>query len=58
LIAMKARGKKIKRKRVSRMTFGDLVRKLWQPEPEEVEPKAAAENQKMPASKGKRVRKR
>jgi hypothetical protein len=38
---MKARGKTLKRKRGPRMSFGDLVRKLWQPEPEELEPKVA-----------------
>jgi hypothetical protein len=39
-------------------SFGELVLKLWQPQPEEVGPKIAAENQKMPAAKGKRDRKR
>jgi hypothetical protein len=44
---MKARGKKLKRpnrKRGVGMSFGELVRKLWQPEPEELEPEVKTEN--------------
>jgi hypothetical protein len=55
---MKARGKKLKRKRGARMTFGELVQKLWQPESEKPEPKVAKSEQKKPAAKGKRIRKR
>ena len=54
---MKARGKKLKRKRGPSMSFGELVRKLWEPEPEGVEPKVATGKQRKPAGKGKRVRK-
>jgi hypothetical protein len=53
---MKARGKKLKRKRGPSMSFGELIRKLWQPEPEELEPKVALEKQKKPATKNKRIR--
>jgi hypothetical protein len=31
---MTARAKKLKRKRGARMSFGELIQKLWQPEPE------------------------
>jgi hypothetical protein len=54
---MKARGKKLKRKRGPRMTFGKLVQKLWQPEAEGIEPKVATKKLKKPAGKGKRGRK-
>jgi hypothetical protein len=57
---MKARGKKLKRtkrKRSPGMSFGELVRKLWDPEPEGVEPKVATEKQRKPGAKGKRGRK-
>ena len=57
---MKARGKKLKRtkrKRGPRIAFGELVRKLWQPEPEVAEPKGATEKLKKPAGKSKRGRK-
>jgi hypothetical protein len=53
---MKARGKKLKRKRSPRMTFGELIRKLWQPEPEGLEPKVAPEKQKKPAAESERIR--
>ena len=53
---MKARGKKLKRKRGPSMSFGELVRKLWEPEPEGVEPKVATGKQRKPAGKGKRIR--
>jgi hypothetical protein len=36
-------GKKIKRKRRARMSFGELVRKLRQPETKGPEPKVATE---------------
>ena len=54
---MKARGKKLKGKRGPKMSFGELVRMLLQPEPGELEPKVATEKQRKPAAKGKRVRK-
>jgi hypothetical protein len=41
LLSMKAPIKKIKRKRDPDMSFGELVQRLWQPESEEPEPKAA-----------------
>jgi hypothetical protein len=53
---MKARGKTLKRKRGPRMSFGDLVRKLWQPEPEGLDPKAAPQKKRKSAAKGRRVR--
>ena len=43
---MKARGRKLKRKRGPRMTFGELVRKVWQREPEGVAPKVVAEKER------------
>jgi hypothetical protein len=58
---MKTRGKKAQRKRSASsagMSFGELVRKLWQPEPEGLEPKIETEKLRQPAGKGKRVRKR
>jgi hypothetical protein len=54
---MKARGKEVKRKRGSHMSFGELIQKLWQPEPEWLEPKVAPGKQTKPAAKGRRVRK-
>jgi len=54
---MKARGKKLKRKRGPRMTFGELVQKLWQPEPEGLEPKVATGKQRKSAAKAKSKRK-
>jgi hypothetical protein len=53
---MKARGKKLKRKRGPSMSFGELIRKLWQPEPEGLESKAAPEKKRKSAAKGTRVR--
>ena len=50
---MKARGKKLKRKR----GVAELIRKLWQPEPEGLEPKVTTAMQKIPATKRKRARK-
>jgi hypothetical protein len=55
---MKGRGKKLKRKRGRRMTFGELVQKLWEPEQNGVEPKDATEKLKKPAGKSRRGRKR
>jgi hypothetical protein len=55
---MKARGTELKRKRGPRTTFGELMQKLWQPEPEALEPKAAPKKQRKSAGKGKRGRKR
>ena len=52
---MKARGKKLKRKRGPSMTFGELVRKLWQPEAEGLEPEVVTGKQRKPAGKSKRV---
>jgi hypothetical protein len=54
---MKPRGKKLKRKRGRGMSFGELVRKLWQPEPAGLEPKVAPEKRRKSAVKGKRKRK-
>jgi hypothetical protein len=54
---MKARGKKLKRKRGAGVSFGELIRKLWQPEPEGLEPKAAPEKKRESAAKGRRIRK-
>jgi hypothetical protein len=54
---MKARGKKLKRKRGPRTTFGELVQKLWQPESEGLEPKVAPEKKRKSAAKGRRGRK-
>jgi hypothetical protein len=53
---MKARGKKLKRRRGPGMSFGEPVRKLWQPEPEQLEPKVAPEKRRTLAVKGKRKR--
>ena len=53
---MKAPGRKLKGKRGPKMSFGELIRKLLQPEPEELEPKVATEKQRKPAAKGKRIR--
>jgi hypothetical protein len=54
---MKARGKKLKRKRNPGMSFGELVRKLWQPELEGLGPKITLGKQRKPAARGKRNRK-
>jgi hypothetical protein len=54
---MKARGKNLKRKRGPGMSFGELVRKLWQPESEELEQQAAKAKQKKSAAKRKRIEK-
>jgi hypothetical protein len=54
---MKARKKKVKRKRRPTTSFGELVRKLWQPETERLEPKVGPKKQGKPAAKGKRSRK-
>jgi hypothetical protein len=53
---MKTRGKKVKRERAPGMAFGELVRKLWQVEPEGTEPKATMEKLRKPAAKRKRIR--
>jgi hypothetical protein len=54
---MKARGKKLKRRRGPSMSFGELVQKLWKPEPEELEPKVTTAKQRKSAAKAKRKRK-
>jgi len=54
---MKKRGRKVKRKGGGGMSFGELIRKLWQPEPEGLEPKVTTAMQKAPATKRKRARK-
>jgi hypothetical protein len=57
---MKARGKKLKRTKRKRgvgMSFGELVRKLWQPEPDGLEPKVSTGKQTIAATKRKRARK-
>ena len=58
LLSMKAPIKKIKRKRDPGMSFGELVRRLWQPESEEPEPKAARATKKQSAGTPARVRKK
>jgi hypothetical protein len=55
---MNARGKKLKRKRTPSISFGELVRKLLQPESEALEPKIATGKREKPAAKGKRIRRR
>ena len=57
LDCMKKRGRKVKRKGGGGMSFGELIRKLWQPEPEGLEPKVTTAMQKAPATKRKRARK-
>jgi hypothetical protein len=54
---MTARGKKLKRKRGPSMSFAELVQKLWQPEPEELEQQVAKAKQKKPAGRHRRIRK-
>src|ERR1700719_2353428 len=55
---MKSGGKKkVKRKPVARMSFGELVRKLWQPESEDPELKIATKKRRRSAAKGKRISK-
>jgi hypothetical protein len=59
---MNAPGKKLKskRKKLRRgpsMSFGELVRKLWQPESEELEPEVKPGKLRKQAAKGKRIRK-
>jgi hypothetical protein len=54
---MKARRKKLKSKRRPSMSFGELVQKLWQPAPEEFEPKVTTQ-QKKSVAKYKRIQKR
>jgi hypothetical protein len=53
---MKVRGKKLKRKRRFSKSFGELIRKLWQPEPEELEQPVGKTKLKRLA-KAKRIRK-
>jgi hypothetical protein len=45
------------RRRGPNMSLGELMRKLWQPESEEPEPKVAPEKKRKSAGKGKRGRK-
>jgi hypothetical protein len=54
---MKVRGKKLKRKRRPSKSFGELIRKLWQPEPEELEQPVGKTKQKKRAAKETRIRK-
>jgi hypothetical protein len=54
---MKARGKTLKRKGGVGMSFGELIRKLWQPKPEALEPKTGPAKKRKSAGKGKRLRK-
>jgi hypothetical protein len=54
---MKAREKTLKRKRGPVMSFGELIRKLWETGPEELEPKAALVKRSKSAGKGRRGRK-
>lgn len=54
---MKVRGETPKRKRRSSKSFGELIRKLWQPEPKELEQPVGKTKQKKLAAKAKRIRK-
>jgi hypothetical protein len=45
--------KKLRRKRGQSMSFGELVRKLWQPEPEGLEPNVEIKKKRKPATKSK-----
>jgi hypothetical protein len=55
---MNTGGRKLKRKRTPSKSFGELVRKLLQPESEELGPKIATKTQRKTAAEGKRGRKR
>jgi hypothetical protein len=58
---MKARGKKVKRSKRKRgvgMSFGELIRRLWEPKPEGVEAKVTPGKKRKSAGKGKGFRKR
>jgi hypothetical protein len=57
LLSMKTPIKK-KRKRDPGISFGELVQRLWQPESEEPEPKAATAKKKQSAGTPTRVRKK
>jgi len=54
---MNTRGKSLKGERSASMSFGELVQKLWQPNSEELKPKAGEAKRRKPAAKGKRTRK-
>src|ERR1700686_1625292 len=54
---MTARGKKLKRKRTPSISFGELMRKLLQPEPEASETALSTTKQRKSAAKPKRKRK-
>jgi hypothetical protein len=52
-----SRVKRVKRRRGAGTSFGELVQKLWEPEPEKPEPKVATEKlKKSSPAKGKRIR--
>lgn len=57
-LSMKAPIKKFKRKRDPGMSFGELVQRLWQPESEEPEPKAARAKKKQSAGTPAQIRKK
>jgi hypothetical protein len=50
------RGGKIKRKRAASISFDELIQKLWQPEPEALQPKVVLKKPGRRAAKSKRIR--
>jgi hypothetical protein len=57
-IGMRPRGKKRKAKRRARTSFGELVQRLWEPEPTEPKQRATNAKLKKPTAKSNRTRKR
>jgi hypothetical protein len=55
---MRAPRKRFERKRDPGMSFRELVQRLWQPESEEPEPKAARAKKKQSAGKRVGIRKK
>jgi predicted CopG family antitoxin len=51
---MKVRGEKLKRRRRPSKSFGELIRRLLQPKPEELEKPLGKAKQKRPSAKAKR----
>jgi hypothetical protein len=58
LLSMRAPRKRFKQKRDPGLSFGELVQRLWQPESEEPEPKAARATKKQSAGTPARIRKK
>ena len=52
---MKARRKKLKRRRGPSMSFGELLQKLWEPQSEELKPKVAKAKQRKSAAIEERI---